>query len=364
MTTSTSDAGVAARAAATPQTRLFDCLDAASKERVTMLLSHYQTFLPVEQASFMQELDRYNEEQKAAALARNKAEVWTRYTTPRLQAVQARDPAYVQRLMPPPDASCGSKDDEALEEATAPCSLEDLLRTRGMFGEPEGVSIHVGKMSLYEKLQQNMRNRRGTAKITTATISTDADAGEGATRNSAAFGAFTEVQAEPTEGQREAGDNTFPKTSVQSESGERAVVPANTDALPSNTSSNRPTAPYRSNAYQAVRLSMSSPGYTATRQPTSEAEAQAAMEGVKAVLNSTAFPISEEELRDWFEELDVHRRGVLSVEEFQRYMKSLERDLGVPTEYATLEHDAAHVAKDGLLNFEAFSYLVLRFVRV
>ncbi|CAC9508313.1 protein of unknown function - conserved [Leishmania donovani] len=369
MITATADAGSAAKAAATPPARLFDCLDAASKERVTMLLSHYQVLLPVEQASFMQELERYNQEQQTTALARNKAgEVWIRYTNPRLQAVQARDPAYVQRLISHTAASRGSKGDEASEEATAPCSLEDLVHTRGMFGEPEGVPIRVGKMSLYEKLHQNMRNRRSTAggsltNTTTSSIPTAADPGHGAARVSVPFGPFAEAEAKPAEGKREVGDNASPKTSAQSESGERAVALACADTFPSHTSSVRPSAPYRNNAYQAVRLAMNSPGYTATTQPTSVAELQTPLDGVKPVLNTTAFPITEEELRDWFDELDVHGRGVLSVEEFQRYMQALERDLGVPTEYATLELDGAPLAKDGWLNFEAFSYLVLRFAR-
>ncbi|CBZ23911.1 conserved hypothetical protein [Leishmania mexicana MHOM/GT/2001/U1103] len=363
MITGTVDAGSAARAAATPPARLFDCLDAASKERVTMLLSHYQVLLPVEQASFMQELERYNQEQQTSALARNKnGEVWTHYTNPRLQAVQERDPAYVLRSISHTAVSLGSKGNEAPEETTAPCSLEDLLHTRGMFGEPEGVPIRVGKMSLYEKLHQNMRNRRSTAggslvKTTTSSIPTAANADSGAARISVSFGPLAD-------GKSEVGDNASPKTSAQSESGERAVAPVYANAFPSHTSSVKPSAPYRSNAYQAVRLAMNSPGYTATTPPTSVAELQTPLDGVKSVLNITTFPITEEELRDWFDELDVHGRGVLSVEEFQRYMQSLERDLGVSAEYAMLELDGAQLAKDGWLSFEAFSFLVLRFARV
>ncbi|AIO00072.1 hypothetical protein LPMP_291210 [Leishmania panamensis] len=363
----TAGVGSAARAAATQKPRLFDSLDAASKERVTTLLSHYQVFLPVEQVSFMQELERYNEEQQTAALTASKAgEVWVRYTTPRLQAVQARDPAYVQRLISDIAAPRESKSDETPGEATPPpCTLEDILHTCGMFGEPEGVPIRVGKMSLYERLHENMKSRRSTAcgsvvNSTTPNIPTTADAGGGTAWSSAQF----ETAAKPAAEEREMGDAASLEASAQAESGESAVVPMYTGALPFHASSTRPAAPYRSNAYQTVRLAMSSPGYISTTQPTSLAEVQSPQDGVKSVLNATPFPITEEELREWFEELDVCGRGVLSVEEFQRCMESLERDLGVPTEYATLERDGAQLANNGWLSFEAFAYLVLRFARV
>ncbi|KAG5473783.1 hypothetical protein LSCM1_04413 [Leishmania martiniquensis] len=366
MLTTTADAGPAASAAPPPQQRLFDCLDAASKERITMLLSHYQMLLPVEQSSFMEELERYNEEQQALGVARGKAgEIWKRYMTPRLQAVQARDPAFVQPLTSHATATHGRNSDVAAEEATPPCALEDLLHTRGIFGEPEGVPIHVGKMSLYEKLHQNMRSRQSTrTESVTATITAAADAGAGAAGSPASLATLAEEQTEPAEGEREMGDGATPKPPTQDEHGERATALMYAGTLPSNASSNPSTAPYRNNAYQAVRLAMSSPGFIATTPPASLEAVRVLQDGVKPVLNVTAFPINEEMLREWFNELDVQGRGVLNLKEFQCYMRSLERDFGAPADYAALERDGARLAKSGWLSFEAFAYLVLCFVRV
>ncbi|KAG5474071.1 hypothetical protein CUR178_04182 [Leishmania enriettii] len=370
MITTPADAGSAASAAPAHQQRLFDCLDAASKERVTMLLSHYQVLLPVERVSFMQELERYNGEQQAAALARGKTgEIWTRYASPRLQAVQVRDPGYVQRFISDTSVTYGPNGDAAPEEATPSCTLEDLFHTCGIFGEPEGVPIHVGKMSLYEKLRQNMRGRqstRGESLINTITMAARAaaEAGADAVGIQASLEDVTQEQVQPVKGDCAMGDHASPKTPAQAEAGDRALTPVYADALPSDGCTTPPIVPYRNNAYQAVRLAMSSPGYIATTPPTSLAEVQSPQDGVKSVLNITAFPITEDKLREWFEELDAQGRGVLSLEEFQHYMRSLERDFGAPGDYAALECDGARLAKSGWLSFEAFAYLVLRFVRV
>ncbi|KAK7200043.1 hypothetical protein NESM_000053800 [Novymonas esmeraldas] len=373
MITTASTTATAAHVAAAPQPRLFDRLDAASKERVTMLLSHYQVLLPVEQASFQQELERYTAEQRAAELARKKAgEHWTRYTTPRLQAVQARDPGYVQQrqIGAPAAASPGADGGAVALVGTValapppPCSLEQLLYTRGMFGEEEGVDIHVSKMSLYDKLRQNMRSRRSTVATSAASTAApgtpavvDADAGE--TQGSLPFAEQADCRPQSAELEdRGVADSTVVTPVAQD------VVPPHDLAPTAAAATHTAPVPYRNNAYQAVRLAMNSPGYIAVQQPTSMAAVQSPQDGVRSVLNATAFPISEEELREWFNELDVRGRGVLGVEEFQSYMESLERDLGVPTEYATLGRDGARLARNDRLSFEAFAYLVLRFTRV
>ncbi|KAG5490434.1 hypothetical protein JKF63_00554 [Porcisia hertigi] len=364
--------GSAPRAAAESHARLYDCLDAASKERVTMLLSHYEVLLPVEQDAFMQELERYNHEQSAAALARRKAgETWIRYTTPRLRAVQARDPAYVQRLISDKAASNWSNSDEAPTEATPPCTLEDLLYSRGVF-EDAGQAIHVRKMTLYEKLHQNMNShsvkpsKRATHDPTTS-VPAVPNGSAGTVRQSVSFEDPVEEKAEPFNQESQTIEATSLSAEMQAESSKDAAVMSVSDGNPppSHASSTTLAAPYRNNAYQAVRLAMSFPAYTARTPPPSPSSGATAPlpGGVKRVWNVSSFPITEDELREWFEELDVTGRGALNLDEFMHYMESLERDFGVSTEYATLKQDGERLAKDGKLSFEAFSYLVLRFVR-
>lgn len=366
----------AATAAAARQPRLFDKLDAASQEKVTMLLSHYQLLLPVEQAAFMQELDRFNEEQAAAAEARGKlGEKWIRYMTPRLQAVQAREQGYVQRVTTDDSAASVAGDEAGADVAATPaspqppCSIEDLLYTPGMFGEQEGVDIHVGKMSLYEKLHQNMDSRRTTIRAGSATNIASAGARMSNATTATAASATNDEARTPVQ-YAESVPRAQPQPAVAARTQTIAMsgdlvdsTPAPFDAASTTGSIEGPVAPYRSNAYQAVRLAMSSPGYVATTKPASLAAAQSPLDGVCPILNATGFPISEAELRNWFDSLDVRGRGVLTVEEFQRCMEALERDLGVPTDYATLLRDGEELANNERLSFEAFAYLVLRFVR-
>ncbi|KPA80476.1 hypothetical protein ABB37_04698 [Leptomonas pyrrhocoris] len=334
----TSTVRAADAAAAAP--RFYDRLDATSKERVTLLLSKVQALLPIEQDAFLQELQRQQEGAQDALFAVNKSRgKLVRYTGPRLEAVQARERGYVM-----PRALRSGKDSDTRlplitdgtdapsgSRTALPCSLEELARTPGLFGETE-VTIHLEKMSLYEKLHQNMAEPKG------------------------AEGPTDDVAASPPA-----------QSQLHDRSGEmemdlrRAAAASDAETA---ASAPRRNAPYRSNAYQAVRLAMSSPGFIPVQKPLSLATTQTGYDGVKSVLNTTGMPISEDDLREWFDELDEEGRGELSLDEFQRCMELLERDFGVTDEYAALRRAGEHLAFDGRLSFEAFAYLVLRFARV
>lgn len=114
---------------------------------------------------------------------------------------------------------------------------------------------------------------------------------------------------------------------------------------------------YRSNAYQALRLAHSFPQHINVR-PGVKDDAN-----TPNMMNVTGMPLYENELREWFDALDTSKTGYLDLEEFNAFMRSLDRDLGIEDEYAKLEKDGSRVAVDNKLCFEAFAYLVLRFAR-
>lgn len=353
--------------------RLFDRLDAAGKERVTLLLSRVQALLPIEHEAFLQELYRQQEDaQRTLAFSKQTRGKLVRYIGPSLEAVQARDRAYVTpRTLPavgqgdevggedeanqqsgqrsPSAATNGDAVARSTDRAAPPCSLEDLVRTPGMFGEAK-VTIHLEKMSLYDKLHQNMANMKGH---TAPTLDSGIDASP-----------MTEQQQQQLQpaAPSQSGEHAAAQLQTTS-SAPCATVTTNNNDNSDNNSGAASAAPYRSNAYQAVRLAMSAPGFIASQKPSSTTTTQTGYDGVQSVLNTTGLPINEEDLREWFDELDEEGRGVLSLEEFQRYTESLERDFGVTSEYAALQRAAEQLAFDGHLNFEAFAYLVLRFAR-
>lgn len=351
--------------------RLFDRLDAAGKERVTLLLSRVQALLPIEHEAFLQELYRQQEDaQRVLAFSKQTRGKLVRYTGPSLEAVQARDRAYVTpRTLPvvgqgdevggedeanqqsgqrsPSTATNGDAVARSTPRAAPPCSLEDLVRTPGTFGETK-VTIHLEKTSLYDKLHQNIANMKGhTARTPDSSIGASP---------------MTEQQQQQLQPAAPSQSGEHAAAQLQTTSAPCATVTTNNNNSDNNSGAASAT-PYRSNAYQAVRLAMSAPGFIASQKPSSTTTTQTGYDGVQSVLNTTGLPINEEDLREWFDELDEEGRGVLSLEEFQRYTESLERDFGVTSEYAALQRAAEQLAFDGHLNFEAFAYLVLRFAR-
>lgn len=114
---------------------------------------------------------------------------------------------------------------------------------------------------------------------------------------------------------------------------------------------------YRSNAYQAIRLAHSFPQHINVHPNVRDDQQTANM------MNATGMPLYENELRGFFEELDSNHCGQLDLEDFQQFMRRLDRSLGVDDEYARLEKEGSRLAADGKLGFEAFAYLVLRFAR-
>lgn len=114
---------------------------------------------------------------------------------------------------------------------------------------------------------------------------------------------------------------------------------------------------YRSNAYQAIRLAHSFPQHINVH-PNARDDQQTAN-----MLNATGMPVYDNELREFFDALDSTHSGQLELDDFQQFMKSLDRSLGVEDEYARLEKEGSRLAADGKLGFEAFAYLVLRFAR-
>lgn len=114
---------------------------------------------------------------------------------------------------------------------------------------------------------------------------------------------------------------------------------------------------YSSNAYQALRLAHSFPQHINVRPGTKD-DMQ-----TPNLMNVTSIPVGEYELRGWFDSLDSSQTGYLELKDFMSFMRSLERDLGVEDEYERLEKEGQRLASDGKLGFEAFAYLVLRFVR-
>ncbi|KPI87543.1 hypothetical protein ABL78_3386 [Leptomonas seymouri] len=335
--------------------RLFDRLDAISKERITILLGRVQSLLPMEQEAFLQELYLQLEDaRKAQSTAGKTLGKLVHYTSPSLEAVQARDCGYVMpRTLVSGEGSEGGPlqitDGAAARretQPTPPCSLEDLVRTPGMFGDGE-VAIRLDKMSLYDKLVQNMASRKVSEAAPKRAVSTTDSVD------------VPVVEEHPTAGPPQLDRGEQRGMELQS-----AAAAAATAAADAAVSAPRRNAPYRSNAYQAVRLAMSSPGFIAIQKPLSMAAAQTGYDGVKSVLNTTGMPIKEDDLREWFNELDAEGRGALSLEDFQRSMESLERDFGVTEDYVTLQRAGEQLAYDGRLSFEAFAYLVLRFARV
>jgi hypothetical protein len=360
--------GAAAAAAAPVAPRLFDRLDAPSKERVTFLLSRVQALLPVEQDAFLQELHRQQEDAQWSLSASNKTRGrLVQYTGPSLEAVRARDRSYVvPRVLPSNEkkegqgafvqqgsllqttSGAGSRSGTQAA-AVPPCSLEDLVRTPGMFGDEE-VVVHLEKMSLYDKLHQNVAT---TAHDSAAATLEEDGMGKNATGT---------PPPAPVTLQRSGDERAG--AALQPFTGGPAPRGGHVTTTTSSSKGINGSAPYRSNAYQVVRLAMSSPGFIAYQKPSSLETTQTGYDGVRSVLNTSGMPVGEDDLREWFDELDGEGRGALSLEEFQHFMESLERDFGVTTEYAALQRAGEQLAFDGRLSFEAFAYLVLRFARV
>lgn len=114
---------------------------------------------------------------------------------------------------------------------------------------------------------------------------------------------------------------------------------------------------YRSNAYQALRLAHSFPQHLNVRARTQDDS------NTPNMMNVTGMPLYENELREWFDALDSSKTGYLELDDFNSFMRSLDRDLGIEDEYSRLEKEGSRLATDNKLCFEAFAYLVLRFAR-
>ncbi|RNF06137.1 hypothetical protein TraAM80_04114 [Trypanosoma rangeli] len=135
----------------------------------------------------------------------------------------------------------------------------------------------------------------------------------------------------------------------------RAVAVASVDGEERENDSQAPSVLFRTRGYQALRLARGEECLSGTEADTST---------MRLVLNLTGMPLDEADLWEWFEILDVARNGTIGVVPFLQTIKNLDRGFGL-TEKADQEfaRDVEAIATDGQLTFEKFAYLVTRFLR-
>lgn len=347
---------------AAKETYYFDLLDPPNQERVTILMEQFIRLLPIEQAAFLQDLGlrRISSGADEEAASANKGRL-AHYSTDRLKAVQSREAGYITTtealrgsavaIAAAVDAAHQNSDTTtALTIRESPQDeIRKLLAAPGLFGD-DGMKMQVNRLSLYDKLHQQMKQRSSTAERSSMAASrrgsddADDDTGAESMQGSSVVGSVRSAVAE-TASNASAGQPPAPASTVTVASG----APNGNDDI------------YRSIAYQAARLAMSYPGYINSAPP--PADSSSAMQGVCQTLNLTGLPIFQEELRVWFNSIDKDNRGELQLETFLNHIDSLERSFGAPHDFDELKREGERLATSGNLCFEAFAYLVLRFVR-
>lgn len=298
--------------------RLFDMLDKDGQERVVVMKTRYAALGPLQQKALLQELGLFSvanvNEGESALVEQCKL---SRYSSPRVTAVQGRDPGYIYLPYAPHKI-----EQDIMKSNIQPSTLSEgqlrKLFPSGLFGDGK-VNVHVQRKSIYEKIDMD-----GIASANSAT---------------------EKVQQGDSKKQQQADEA---KALLQ-----------------------RIDQPVRSNAYQAVRLSHNFPHHINIDNKGKTTNTNASDDGseitddgeASCVLNVTGMPLYDHELRECFNHLDKAGSGSISCTDFNEFMRSLKRDFGVAQEYAILESQAENFSTDGKLSFEAFAYLIMRFAR-
>ncbi|CCW59632.1 unnamed protein product [Phytomonas sp. EM1] len=360
--------------------RAFHLLDGESQERLIRIKSTYDNLLPMEKRAFVEMLGLPIDERVIAALfePRDKTYLHKLYHSNRYDDVRLRDVSYVtlrQGQKPlleyPPD---NTKPTLAAREAIAAdvFAVSDSefrgLLTPALFGEGE-VPLQVKKEALYDRLGMLRGDEEDLPPP----------------------GEQEEAEEVPTESAKEEEKrSSHPPSQLSSNpySQRRSTATSNA-ALP-------PHAIYRSNGYQTIRLGYSFPvqlNFNRRADGTGEEKGKDDDACVE-VINLSGIPIYRNQLREWFDSLgprplpkengeeeeeetgnlDATEHSAsqetnkdayyLDVKTFLEYMRSLDRDFGATATYTQLEKDCVALAKDGdKLGFDAFAYLMMRFVR-
>ncbi|ESL05730.1 hypothetical protein TRSC58_06609 [Trypanosoma rangeli SC58] len=288
--------------AASPPKRLFNLLDAKSKERVLRLITSFRGLTLMEREAFAHEIgatlaaeeqDKQGSEPLASRLL----------SGPALQ-VRSRDCSYVALAEPKPQLN---------STAETVTMIKSFLKERALLSSHTG---HMGDDS------EPHAERHGQSA---------ADA-----LDDGAADANSQHEASPP-----------PKEC-------RAAAVASADGEGTEKGSQAPVL-FRSRGYQALRLARGEEHLSGTEADTST---------MRLVLNLTGMPLDEADLWEWFEILDVARNGTIGVVPFLQTIKNLDRGFGL-TEKADQEfaRDVEAIATDGQLTFEQFAYLVTRFLR-
>lgn len=317
--------------------RLFDGLTPESKERVTFLITRYHNLTTGDRDAFLQELGLTSAGDVSAQYDRLTMSKMVGTVHPddshRVRAVRERDVTYITMNS---DAGAPAAD-SCVTQSNAKEEVSEAKQRIGIMPTDDAVASSLRPVTEPEIREMMVPGLFGECNVS------------------------LRPRHESTEGENEAcneqAEDAAAATEGRCDSTDGDAAAAACAAKPSTT---KPCI-QRSNAYQHFRLTHNLPARLNYEARSTSGSSD--HDDGKRVYNVTGVPLYDSELRLWFDELDTEHAGTLDLDQFNNVMAALERDFGVSEEYSDLAKKGAQLSSQGRLSYEAFAYLIMRFVR-